>query len=615
MTQHGPRPRIASVVLLAVVLASGLTGRGLAIAGTPTTSTADRPALRGLGPGGARLVGAPLWAPLHQDAPAECDVRGVVESPSEGQTLPAGSVTIAGWAADINATEGTGISEVRIALDADPEQGGVPVAVPYGIERQDIADLLGDERFKPSGFALAWDTTSTTPGAHTLYIQVRSACGWTAATRNVTVLAGGAGASQDAPPGASAGSAATSTPLAGGAGLTPTATPTSGTLTPTASPAVTPTVPTTLTFPTVVLSTATPVPTPTGAIPAPTGVSAAVNPFNGAITISWTPPPGAMVAAYQIVVNEPDGTQRPIREVPGSMSSATLIGLDPRIGYSFSVVAIDTLGRRGTPSSPVSNAGAPTVTPLPTPTVPPWCTPVPAGAPPGVPPICPGGPFGPGFPGPFGPYGMAGFFPGLPGFPGGGAFQATATLTSPNIVTLSWTPLPGAVSYTVHQSVNGGPFTQVQGPISTTTTTVTITPGTMYTFQVHALGPNNMEIGVSNITAPIPGGGIVPGVGTGVPSTTNSRFLAPAPQISLSQGSVLIRAEVRDVNSVPLPNIIVVPMTTPPITLNPPQLATDGNGSATFTLPLAGIPPGTTVTISGTANGVPLTPASFTVIP
>jgi hypothetical protein len=614
VTRHGSGPRIVSVVLLVAVLASGIMGRGLAIAGAPTPATADRSALRGLGLVDARLVGAPLWAPLHQDAPAECDVRGVVESPAEGQRLPAGAVTIAGWAADINAAEGTGISEVRIALDADPEQGGVPVAVPYGIERQDVADLLGDERFKPSGFALAWDTTSTTPGAHTLYIQVRSACGWTAATRNVTVLAGGASAGQDAPAGASAGSAATSTPLAGGAGQTPTATaPTSGTLTPTASPAVTPTVPTTLTFPTVVLSTATPVPTPTGAIPAPTGVSAAVNPFNGAITISWTPPPGAMVAAYQIVVNEPDGTQRPIREVPGSMSSATLIGLDPRIGYSFSVVAIDTLGRRGTPSSPVSNAGAPTVTPLPTPTVPPWCTPVPAGAPPGVPPICPGGPFGPGFPGPFGPYGMAGFFPGLPGFPGGGAFQATATLTSPNTVTLSWTPLPGAVSYTVHQSVNGGPFTQVQGPISTTTTTVTITPGTMYTFQVHALGPNNMEIGVSNMVPLIPGGGIVPGVGTGVPSTATSRFVPP-PNLSLaaSGGALQIMAEVRDVNNMPLPGVTVT-ATASMGTLNPIQPITDAGGIARFTL--IGVTPNTPITINGTANGVPINPLPLTVLP
>ena len=67
-------------------------------------------------------------------------MRGVVESPADAATLPLGPLTISGWAADLNSGDGTGISEVRIALDADPDAGGVPVSAQYGGERSDIAE-------------------------------------------------------------------------------------------------------------------------------------------------------------------------------------------------------------------------------------------------------------------------------------------------------------------------------------------------------------------------------------------------------------------------------------------------------------------------------------------
>ena len=115
------------------------------------------------------------------------DVRGTVELPPEESAVVTNSIIISGWAADIAAPSGTGVSAVRIALDADPDQDGVPVAAAYGWERPDIAALLGAARFQPSGFALTWDTTGVRPGRHTLYIQARSACGWTGSTRTVLV--------------------------------------------------------------------------------------------------------------------------------------------------------------------------------------------------------------------------------------------------------------------------------------------------------------------------------------------------------------------------------------------------------------------------------------------
>ena len=43
-----------------------------------------------------------------------------------------------------------------------------------------------------SGFAMAWDTSTTSAGSHTLYVQVRSTCGWVGVQRTVSVGSGGA---------------------------------------------------------------------------------------------------------------------------------------------------------------------------------------------------------------------------------------------------------------------------------------------------------------------------------------------------------------------------------------------------------------------------------------
>lgn len=132
--------------------------------------------------------------PGRSSAQQDCDIRGTVETPPEGATIQPGVVTITGWAADLAAAQGTGITAVRIALDADPEQGGVAVPALYGWERPDIAALLGSQRYLPTGFALAWDATGLPPGPHTLYVQVRNACGWTGTTRAVTLAASSGGA-------------------------------------------------------------------------------------------------------------------------------------------------------------------------------------------------------------------------------------------------------------------------------------------------------------------------------------------------------------------------------------------------------------------------------------
>ena len=59
-----------------------------------------------------------------------------------------------------------------------------------------------------------------------------------------------------------------------------------------------------------------------------TGLAAAVDPRNGAITLTWAAP-AAMVRAYLVVVNESNGNQRPVSDVAGSQTRAVVQGLDP----------------------------------------------------------------------------------------------------------------------------------------------------------------------------------------------------------------------------------------------------------------------------------------------
>src|SRR5581483_595640 len=161
VSRHRPTARLLSLVVMAAVVASGFVGQAAGVASAIGDAAPAALALSGANRAPARVLPpSGVWRPVAQDegeASPACDVRGIVESPTEGATMPAGPATITGWAADISSTDGTGIDEVRISLDADPDQGGVPVSATYGADRPDIADLLGDPRFTASGFALAWD--------------------------------------------------------------------------------------------------------------------------------------------------------------------------------------------------------------------------------------------------------------------------------------------------------------------------------------------------------------------------------------------------------------------------------------------------------------------------
>lgn len=164
-------------------------------------------------------------------ASQDCDVRGVVETPPDGAAITEQNVVISGWAADLSAASGSGVQAVRVALDADPDQGGVPLPAQNGWERPDVAALLGGPRYTASGFVLTWNTTGVPAGSHTLYVQVRTACGWTSNTRTVSVAAR-PGAASSGPAGAPAGASSTApggiAPTGAAAGAPTPAPPRSG---------------------------------------------------------------------------------------------------------------------------------------------------------------------------------------------------------------------------------------------------------------------------------------------------------------------------------------------------------------------------------------------------
>jgi hypothetical protein len=642
----GIRARIGAWVVILAVLASGVLGRYTALANTVDGELASSGGslaarVRGQGPPGLEVARI-----AAQDAPT-CDVNLTLETPGEGESVSGNLYAITGFAADLASAEGTGIQGVTVALDTPADQGGTAVPVPYGTERTDVAELLGDPRFTNSGFRIDWNTQSTSPGPHTLYIEAQTACGPQLIARPVSVAttndplmnpvssapsssaAAAAQAAVQAAAGAggapASGGAAATTPTAGTPGtptvLVPTATPTTGgpgviQITPN-PPAPTGSTGVAATAPggaAAAAPAAGPSIVSTATIPAPANVTVAMSPFGDAVSLTWAAPP-VQVVAYRIVTNESDGSHRTVQEVPGNLTTGIVRGLNPRIGHSLSVVAMDGQGRPSAPSPPVTTAGAPTMTPMPTPTLAPWCTPSPG---PGMPPFCPG----PGaFPGQF-PNQYAGTMPGMPGYPGGvypgaygaGSFQVTATLLNPTTATLTWTPPPGAVSYTIWQGVNGAPPVPSGIPATGTTATVPLAqPGASYVFQVHALGPTGQELGVSNITPPLSSSGIGVTGAAGVPSAAHSQVIVP-PTVSIATApeGAPISVLVRDANGVALPNAAVtLTAATPGAVVVPVLPTTDPSGTATFRLQA---PPGA-VTLTATVNGVALPPASLSVTP
>lgn len=85
-----------------------------------------------------------------------------------------GIVPVQGWAVDHAGLSGTGIDYIHLYLDGPAGQGMFLAEATYGLERADVAETLGDERFRLAGYSYDWDTRALAPGPHTLYIYAHS---------------------------------------------------------------------------------------------------------------------------------------------------------------------------------------------------------------------------------------------------------------------------------------------------------------------------------------------------------------------------------------------------------------------------------------------------------
>jgi hypothetical protein len=201
----------------------------------------------------------------------------------------------------------------------------------------------------------------------------------------------------------------------------------------------------------------------------------------------------------------------------------------------------------------------------------------------------------------------------------GPAFPATASLTDPASAALSWSAVPGAVSYTVLLGVNGAPLT----PWGSVAGTVAVVPlgqaGATYVFQVQAQDAAGVVVVSSTLTPPLTAGGTAAGTGgvtaSGVPSAATSQLVGPTGPVSLaaSPGGIPLTVQLRDSQNLPLAGVPVTLTASPPgATITPAPPITDGGGTATA-LVLA--PAGTTVTVAATVAGVPLAPAVLSIAP
>jgi predicted phage tail protein len=173
-----------------------------------------------------------------------------------------------------------------------------------------------------------------------------------------------------------------------------------------------------------------------------------VAPPNGIVSLNWIATPAAQ--SYRIYQTTPDqplnfSVVQTVNQLSGSLvTNATVTGLTPGRTYLFQVRAVSPSGQE---------------------------TPAPASAVP--------------------TYGQS-----VLGPPAGLVINSSTGSS----VSLSWTAIPGAVSYQVLQSTSSaGPFTPTGSPVTATTATVSgLTPGVTYYFQVVALDPAGHASNPSN---------------------------------------------------------------------------------------------------------------------
>lgn len=92
----------------------------------------------------------------------------------QSNAFVSGVVRITGWAIHPDALSGTGVDGVHLYLNGPAGQGQLIGITTYGLDRPDVANAFGGQRFRFSGWYFDWNTASLSPGNHTLYVYTHS---------------------------------------------------------------------------------------------------------------------------------------------------------------------------------------------------------------------------------------------------------------------------------------------------------------------------------------------------------------------------------------------------------------------------------------------------------
>jgi hypothetical protein len=251
--------------------------------------------------------------------------------------------------------------------------------------------------------------------------------------------------------------------------------------------------------------------TPSSSLRAPTNFRVqSSGPHPGSYAVSWEPPTNESVVGYRIVAIGAGGETTLLFRLSGSTNQALLIRLDPAVGYSLAVAAIDTRGQESALSNTATTIGVPTATPTPLPS-----------------PVLPYG-GGPGF------TGSAGISPGSPhvygfGGSGGAASGPTYGTAGAGSAVQMGLPLPPATAtpsnlgtnpYTV-TGLSSSPSIVVNTPLPTSAITSTSTATVAAT---STSGPPTVQAGSPTS---VPGNGAATVTATATPTRT------PTPSMSV----------------------------------------------------------------------------------
>src|SRR5579871_4548478 len=125
---------------------------------------------------------------LPASAQGQCNPIITIDTPTANANVQ-GSTLFGGWAVDMNAPTGSGITGVQIVRDGLLGSGGTVVGPANQVARPDVDTALG--RTGSYGFSLAVDMSGISAGQHTFYVYATTSCGPAYASVTVNVQPAG----------------------------------------------------------------------------------------------------------------------------------------------------------------------------------------------------------------------------------------------------------------------------------------------------------------------------------------------------------------------------------------------------------------------------------------